>query len=304
MKKCWNIVSGKIEAAESEPCAVTVFYDPDEGEKRFLTTERKIDEHTLQSALDPDELARLEFEPDHTALIFKRPKHYSKDDEFVFRTASTGVFLFADSLIIVVSEEAPLFDRAKAPRLTTSRSVLLQLIYRSIFHFRDHLRIMSSISDDIQNKVNRAMENRSLINLFALQKSLVYYLDAIGSNAALIEKLKHTKDKIGFTPEEMETLDDISVENAQCYKQAEIYSNILVSLMDARASIVSNNLNVLMKNLTLITIGIMVPTFVVSAFSMNVPIPLSRHPLGFYIIMSLAFLSVLVFIYLFKRRRL
>jgi magnesium transporter len=94
--------------------------------------------------------------------------------------------------------------------------------------------------------------------------------------------------------EEIELLDDIMVDNTQCYRQAEIYSNILASLMDARVSIVSNNLNILIKTLNILTIAIMVPTFVVSAFSMNVDLPfhLKENAWAFWIIMSMAGLSV------------
>ncbi|MBN1866381.1 magnesium transporter CorA family protein [Candidatus Sumerlaeota bacterium] len=303
MKNLWRIANGKLEATDDESSVVAVFFNPNSEEKRHLVTELQIDEHTLQSALDPDELARLEFEPNHAAMIFKRPKHYTGKDEFLFRVESAGAFLFSDRLVVVANEETPLFDRGRAPKLLSPRAVMLQLLYRSIFHFREHLKVISMISDDLQNKINKAMENRSLLNLFTLQKSLVYYLNSINSNGALIDKIKHARDRLGFSPEEMETLDDISVENSQCYRQAEIYSNILVSLMDARASIVSNNLNVLMKNLTLITIGIMVPTFVVSAFSMNVRIPLAQYHWAFWFIMLLAFLSVTAFTLIFKNRR-
>ena len=99
------------------------------------------------------------------------------------------------------------------------------------------------------------MENRYLLNLFTLEKSLVYYLNAINSNGMVIEKIRHNAAKIGFSQESLELLDDIIIENDQCLKQAEIYSNILTGLMDARGSIVSNNLNVLMKTLNIITVG-------------------------------------------------
>jgi magnesium transporter len=148
------------------------------------------------------------------------------------------------------------------------------------------------------------MDNRYLLNLFTLEKSLVYYLNAINSNGLLIERMRNTCAKIGIQGEELEYLDDILIENNQCFKQAEIYSNVLSGLMDARASIVSNNLNVLMKTLTMITIAIMVPTFVVSAFSMNVTIPLERHPYAFYIIMSLAATSVLSFLAIWRIKKL
>ena len=101
----------------------------------------------------------------------------------------------------------------------------------------------------------------------------------------------------------METLEDLAIENQQCYKQAEIYSNILSSLMDARVSIVNNNLSVLMKTLNLITIGIMVPTFVVSAFSMNVAIPLQKNPLAFWIIMGLAGAAMVAFMAVWRSQR-
>jgi magnesium transporter len=147
------------------------------------------------------------------------------------------------------------------------------------------------------------MDNRYIINLFALEKSLVYYLNSINSNGVLIEKLKNYSTRINFKQDESEFLDDMLIENTQCYKQAEIYSNILASLMDARASVVGNNLNVLMKTLTIITIGIMVPTFVVSAFSMNVAIPLENHPYAFYIVIGLALSSILVLRWWLKKKQ-
>jgi magnesium transporter len=132
------------------------------------------------------------------------------------------------------------------------------------------------------------MENRHLINLFSLEKGMVYYHNAIHSNGVVIEKLKSSAAKIGLTPENLEYLDDLVIENSQCEKQAEIYSNIFASLMDARASIVNNNLSVLMKTLNIITITIMLPTLVVSVFSMNVGIPIATHPWAFWIILGMA----------------
>jgi len=131
----------------------------------------------------------------------------------------------------------------------------------------------------------------------------VYYLNAIGSNGTVIEKLRLNAARIGFTAEGVELLEDLAIENQQCYRQAEIYSNILSNLMDARVSIVSNNLNLLMKTLNIITIGIMVPTLVVSAFSMNVGIPMQKHPNAFWIIMGLAAAAVAAFMGVWRYKR-
>ncbi len=303
MLRICQIKDHQVSDCSGEQGPIWVYTNPSEQEKKHLVNELKIDEHTLASALDPDELSRLEFEPDHAALIFKRPKNYSSQDELLFKVSSVGLFLFKDRLIVVMPEEAPLFEGKQFQRVASLNDLLLKLIYRSIFHYLEHLKIINMITDSLEDKISSSMENKYLLNLFTLEKSLVYYLNAINSNSMLIEKLKTNAAKIGFSPEGLEFLDDIIIENNQCYRQAEIYSNILASMMDARASIVSNNLNVLMKTLNIITIGIMVPTFVVSAFSMNVGIPLSWHPAAFWMVMGLALVSVVAFMLFWRFKK-
>ncbi|HPU85356.1 MAG TPA: magnesium transporter CorA family protein [Candidatus Latescibacteria bacterium] len=294
MRVDYDVVDNKLVQTTKDDALATVFVNPDAEERTYLTETLEIDEHTLTSALDPDELPRLEFEPEHTVLIFKNPKNYSATDELLLKAMSVGVFLFKDRVVVVASEDIPSLNIARFARVKTATDFLLYLLYRSIFHFREHLKVINMISDNLQDEIKSSMDNRKLIDLFTLQKSMVYYLYAIQGNGALMDKLKSNAAKIRLSVEQLESLDDIIVENNQCFRQAEIYANILASLMDARASIVSNNLNVLMKTLNLITIFIMLPTFVVSAFSMNVDLPwnLKQQPYAFWIIMGLAFLSI------------
>ncbi len=300
MLRRYDIINSKIEEAKNDTSPIMMFVNPDDKEKRLLIDQYGVDEHTLASALDPDELARLECEPNHIAIVLKRPRNYSGKDQLLFKASTLGIFFFGDFLIIVMAEDTNLFEGKPFAKVNSPREVLLKLIYRSIFHFLEHLKVINMISDEVEQKINRAMENRFLINLFTLQKSLVYYQNAIHSNGVLIEKIKHNSSRIGFTTEEIELLEDILIENNQCYRQAEVYSNILASLMDARASIVSNNINVLVKTLNIITIAIMVPTFVVSAFSMNVRIPLAQLPTAFWMIMGMAGLSMAGFLFFWK----
>jgi magnesium transporter len=288
MLKQLQIVDGRLAESSGDGAIVFVYVAPDDAEKKYLVEQLKIDEHTLNSSLDPDELSRLEFEPEHVAMIFKRPKRYSAEDNFLFRVASTGVFMFKNRLVIVLGEEAPILDGKPFIKLQSVQDVFLKLIYRSISHFVEHLRAVNMISGDLEQQINVAMENKYLLNLFSLEKSLVYYLNAIHTNGILIDKLRNNAAKIGFTQENLEFLDDIHIENNQCRGQAEIYSQVLSSLMDARASIISNNLNIRIKALTLITIAIMLPTLVVSIFSMNVGIPMSHHPYAFWFITFMA----------------
>lgn len=303
MIRKFSIVGEKIVEGVCEANCVYFYIDPNDVEKKELTDQYKIDEHTLNSSLDPDELSRLEFEPDHLAIILKRPENYIDKSQLLLKVSSMGMFLFSDKLIIVLLEDVPMMENKLFSRIASLQDVLLKLINRSIFHFFAHLKAINMISDELEGKINLAMENRYLINLFTLEKSLVYYLNSIHSNGVLLDRLKNNAMKIGLKPTDIEFLDDIIIDNNQCYRQAEIYSNILASLMDARASIVGNNLNVLMKTLNIITIGIMVPTFVVSAFSMNVHIPLQEHPYAFWIIMSFALVSVLGFMFFWRKKK-
>ncbi|MDX9971762.1 MAG: magnesium transporter CorA family protein [FCB group bacterium] len=304
MQKHYTISGNCLVEGDGEESTVTLYIAPNEAERRYLVEVLQIDEHTLNSALDPDEQPRLEFEPNHVAIIYKRPRNYSAEEEFLFKVASVGMFLFKDRLILVASENDGIFEARPMTKVKSLTHVMLKLIFFSISHFLGHLKVIQMISDELEHKINAGMDNRYLLNLFTLEKSLVYYLNALNSNGLLIERLRNTSAKVGIGGEELEYLDDILIENNQCYKQAEIYSNVLSGLMDARASIVSNNLNVLMKSLTMITIAIMVPTFVVSAFSMNVSIPLQHNPFAFIIIMGLAAASVLSLLAIWRIKKL
>jgi magnesium transporter len=301
VKRTFCIMDNKIVESGNPDNSVLLFINPDNEEKIFLTEKLKIDEHTLASALDPDELSRLEFEPDHLALIIKRPKNYSNSETLNFKVASKGMFLFKDKLVIVLSEEINIFEGKQFNKVTSLNDLTLKIIYRSILHYLEHLKIFNMIVEELEKKINTSMENKYLINLFTLEKSLVYYLNAINSNSLVFEKMKYYAAKIGLSQEEIEFLDDIIIENTQCHMQSDIYSNILASMMDARASIVSNNINLLMKTLNIITIGIMGPTLIVSVFSMNVGIPLSGHPFAFWIILSLAAISVITVVFFWKK---
>jgi len=294
MLKRMCISDGRVQEGGSGGPCIEIYIAPDADERKHLVEDLKIDEHTLASSLDPDELGRIEFEPEHAALILKRPKNYSSEDNYLFKVASAGLFIFKDVLVVVMNEDQPLFEGRPFSKIQSVLDIVLRIFYRAIFHFEEHLRGINMLSDSLEKEVNTAMSNKHLLNMFTLEKSLVYYLNAIASNGKVIEKLRSSAARLGFTPEQVEFLDDILIENAQCFELAQTYSQVLSSLMDARASVVSNNLNVLMKALTLVMIAIMLPTLVISAFSMNVPMPfgMEQGPVSFWIIMAMAIVSI------------
>jgi len=303
MIKYFALSNQKIIEADEKTANIFLFIAPSDEEKKSLVDVHKIDEHTLNSSLDPDELSRIEFEPEHIAIIYKRPKNISKDKRLLFKVDSTGVFLFKEKIILVMNEEFPLFNSKAFLKVSSLNDILLKLLSVSVTHFLEHIKVMHMITDELEKKLVSSMENKYIQNFFNIEKSLVYYVNSINSNSVLIERIKNSSSKIGFTTEETEFLDDLIIDNSQCFRQAEIYSNILASLMDARVSIVSNNLNILMKTLNIITIALMAPTLVVSIFSMNVPIPMQNHPHAFWIIMALSFLSLVTVFFIWKYKK-
>ncbi|HNZ26901.1 MAG TPA: magnesium transporter CorA family protein [Spirochaetota bacterium] len=298
-----KIENNKLVESNLEESKVIIYKKPDRDEMNYLVGAYGMDEHNVISSIDPDELGRIEFEEDHIMFLLKRPKDYSNEDNLLFKVTSVGVFIFKDKMIIIMPEDIQIFEGRQSFKLNSLLDVLLKLLFGTISHFLGHLKVINMISDSLEQKINTSMENKFLINMFTLEKSLVYFLNGINSNSVLFEKMKAAAARIGFTPDNLSLLDDIIIENTQCYKLAEIYANVLSGITAARAAIVSNNLNVLMKTLNIITISIMVPTFVVSVFSMNVGIPMQDKPFAFWVIMGLSAVSIILTSIFWKLKR-
>lgn len=260
MQSFLSIENDKLVVSEGAGL-VEVCKNPTDAEITALIGKYNIDKHNVDSALDPDENGRLEFEPDHVVIILKRPRNYCSKDNFFFKVTSIGVFLFANKMLIVMRDDISIFDGKTAFPMKTLNDILFRLIYSTISHFMGHLKAINQISEELEDKINYSYENKYLLNMFTLEKSLVYFLNSITFNAAVFDKLKYNATKIGFTPDNVELLDDIIIENSQCLTLTQTYSNILSSLMDARVSLISNNLNVMMKNLNAIVIAVAIPSF-------------------------------------------
>ena len=256
MFKSYNIADGRIvECPEDSIGPIQLYSNPTDEDREFLVQECGIDEHTYYSALDEDEISRVEYETNHIAVILKQPRRYNRDDKLIFRVASVGAFLFRDKIIIVQADSVPIFEYGKMPlRGNTIPGVLLRLVYHSTRHFLENLRIIRSISDTFENKMETSVTNKALAGIFSLLKGLTYYGSAISANLLLLLKLKADARKIGFTEEEIDFLEDITVENKQCDNLSKIYSEILSDMSNARVSIVNNTLSNVMKYLAVINL--------------------------------------------------
>ncbi len=256
MVKRFELQNNTLVPSESPESAVLLYVNPEPAEKSFLLKSFAIDEHTFQSALDPDEVSRIEINNDTVSLIWKRPLNYSGQDNFYFNVASVGVFLFRDRVVFVLTEDISISSPGsrKIHQLTSLLDVVIGFLYDTIQHYLEHLKVIKMISRDLQQKINMSMENKHLIQMFNLSESLIYYVNAINSNNAVLSRLRLHAEKANFSPQMLGLIDDVIIENTQCLKQAEIYSTVFSGLMDARGSLVNNNMNQLLRKLTIINI--------------------------------------------------
>jgi magnesium transporter len=294
MLKTFHLSDGKLTACAQDCSQLFVYINPDEQEKLFLTSQLGIDEHTLNSSLDPEEVGRVEFETNHLATIIKKPKKYSSKDNFIFKISSIGLFLFSDKLVLIFNDEDLVWESRIFSKMHSVRDIFIRIIFSCVVHFEEHLKVIRKISEELEQEINQAVSNKDLMHMFKLSKSLVYYVDAINSNSKVIERLKMNSAKLAFDQDVNEFLDDLIIESSQCYQQADSYLEVLSGMTDAWASIINNNLNIRLKRLTIISICIMTPTFIVSLFSMNVELPLPQHGslLSFWVVTAMAFVSV------------
>ena len=266
----YSVLNGRIAHSDEGLIPVDIYVMPDGDERAYLTEELGIDPHTLASSTDPDETPRIEFEDDYIAIILKYPKNYSADDNFLFLVKSMGVFLFADRVVLVIDEELPqLFTGRFATKVYTKQDVLLRILTQTIRHFESHLRVINMCSNDIETHLNESYNSSNLLDMFTLKKSLVYYVNALSGNRRAFERIQVGASKFQFTEDNIELLEDLQIENRQFLDQAQVYSQILSGLVDARSSIINNNLNVLMKNMNAIVIAVAIPTFFTGVFGMS-----------------------------------
>lgn len=256
MIKRYLIRNNALAESIDDSGQVIVFVNPDQQERLSLQASYRIDEHTLASALDPDEVPRIEVTGDRLSLIWKRAMNCSAKDNFYFNVGSFGMFLTQDSLVVVVSEEMQLLESSARQnvKFSTPVELMLAVILGTIQHYLGHLKVIKMIAHDLQQRINTSMANEHLIQMFNLSESLVYYTNAISSNGIVLGRLRTFAEKLNYEPRLLEMIDDIMIENNQCVRQAEIYSSVFSGLMDARGSLVNNNMSMLLKNLTIINI--------------------------------------------------
>lgn len=253
MKHFEITATGLVESTDgSGPIAVASA--PDDRARALLREGFRLDDYDLGSTLDPDEVPRLESSDGRLLLIWKIPESATVAGTMELGVSTLGICVNQERLAFVRATGEISFKDREFRTVRSSRDVILALLLHTVRHFVGHLRVIRQISAELEKKITVSMENRHLLQMFSLSESLVYYQDAIEGNASVLWKLRTIAAQFGFDDRQLELLGDIVLENKQAARQASIFASVLSGLMDARGTIVNNNMNVLLKNLTLINI--------------------------------------------------
>ena len=281
--------------------------NPSEKEISFVCNNLNIEEDFIRYPLDFEEKARIDTEDDVKLFIIDVPIIEEKDDDTIDTTMPLGMIVVRDDFFITVSlHECKFMDdfinsRVKGFFTYKKTRFILQILYTNSSAFLSILKQINKESEATVFLLQKSMKNRELIQLLNLENSLVYIATSLRSNEVVMEKTLNGK-VIKLYEEDEDILEDAIVENKQAIEMSKIYSDILSGTMDAYASIISNNVNSVMKFLAAITIVLSLPTMLASFWGMNVNVPFAQSPYGFFsLLLASVILCILVAFWLKKR---
>jgi magnesium transporter len=251
----------------------------------------------LKAALDEEERSRIELEDQFILVLTNIPVMLSETN---YDTLPLGIIISGDHIITVCLEDNPVFSEFNADiyrSFNTAKRTrfLFQILYKSATYYLKYLRQINKQTDQIEVDLRKSMKNKEIFQLMDLQKGLTYFTASLRSNGVVMDRLLRLRSNsqsqhlIKMYEEDEDLLEDVIIENNQAIQMVEMYTNILSSMTDAFASIISNNLNMVMKFLASMTIMLAVPTMLASFWGMNVPVPFRDSPLGFLLVLVIAF---------------
>jgi magnesium transporter len=294
-----------IEGYESGAWVHVVSPTPEEIEA--LVARFTIPPDFLTDPLDVDERARVEREEGNTLILLRTPRREADEADIPFTTLPVGIILTQGLIITVSLMEADVVHEIRTGRVrnlsTENRTrFVLTLFVRTSLLFLRYLKDINRMTGNIEKDLHKALKNIQLIRLLNMEKSLVFFITSLRSNALMLEKF-NTSGCMRMDEDDRDIFEEVVIENKQAIEMANIYTSILSGTMDAYASIISNNLNVVIKLLTTVTIILMIPTLVASIYGMNVELPFQHDPFAFLIIVAISALLSALGIGIFWRKQ-
>ncbi|WP_409301037.1 magnesium transporter CorA family protein [Peribacillus sp. SCS-155] len=275
-KGCWvNIVS------------------PTESEINEICSRLEIPVSFIKDPLDEEERPRIEREDGQLLIIVDYPCITQDDAGLpIYETIPIGMIFTEECFITVSLKDTPILDSYKKntkKEFYTNKKTrfALQLLFDISSFYLRYLKQINKITNETERELHQSMKNKELYTFLALEKSLVYFTTSLKSNKVVLDKILRF-NYLKMYEEDKDLLEDVIIENTQAIEMAETYSSILSGMMDAFASIISNNVNIAMKFLTSVTIILTLPTMVASFYGMNVRLPFEHNPFAFIITLVIA----------------
>ncbi len=298
---------GFVQTENREDSSWINVVSPTKEETKFLLKELQIPEDFYNDIEDIDERPRVETENGWTLIILRIPFR-SNDAKLPFNTAPLGLMFKDDVFVSLCFYESDIlpdfvsYTKRKKVTINNHFDLVLKLLLSSSVWFLKHLKQINQRIKLAEDNLEQSIKNEELQALLQIEKCLVFFMTSLKGNDVLFRRIKNLKiHKDTFDPE---LLEDVEIELRQAEETTNIYSNILTGMMDAYASVISNNLNVIMKRLTSISIILMIPTLIASLYGMNVPNNLQENHNGFWIVLLIS-LTVSVFgVFLFKKKNM
>ena len=257
-----------------------------------------------------EERSHVELEDNYIFIVINIPVIRGND---MYDTVPLGIFLTPDFFITICLEESEVLYPFISNQISTfytykKTRFLFQILYRTATMFLRYLQQINRRTDDIEVQLRHTTKNKDFFQLLELQKSMTYFTSALRTNGTVMERLLRLRGHSSYKhllkiyEEDEDLLEDVIIENKQAIEMVEMYSNILMNMMNAFTSIISNNLNLVMKMLATLTIAMAVPTIVFSLWGTNVPLPFQEDPNGFYEVVGIALLcSIIAIIGMWKK---
>lgn len=312
MIRIFKTQDGKLSEIQKkeEGCWVALIH-PTEAELLQIAGEAEIELDDLKAAMDDEERSRLQMEDNYTMVLVDAPTLEMRHNKECYVTIPMSIILTKNAIYTVCLEDIAVlkaFMESKVRNFHTHMKTrfVLQVLYKNAALYLQYLRNVNRKSEEVEKKLHKSTKNQELIELLELEKSLVYFTTSLRANEIVLEKLLRAPGVKKY-PEDTDLLEDVIVENKQAIEMANIYSGILSGMMDAFASVISNNLNIVMKFLATITIVMSIPTMIFSAYGMNVEsagMPFAGTSWGFGIVIVLSIVLSLAVALIFAKKKL
>ncbi|MGL5973276.1 MAG: magnesium transporter CorA family protein, partial [Oscillospiraceae bacterium] len=269
--KTYNDKVIEVEKLE-EGCWVNVI-NPSKSDFLFLIETMGIEEDFIRASIDPEERAHIDIEENKTLVILDMPTKCEDDKDNIkntvlYTTLPIGIVLTPDNVVTITTQESDILTEIISNKVKNINTCLrtrffLTLLLRISVKYLQYLRQIERISEKVEKELHQSMKNKELIQLLGLEKSLVYFSTSLKSNEVVLQKILKGR-VIKLYDEDQDILEDVIIEVNQAIEMSHIYASILSGTMDAFASVISNNLNIVMKVLTSITIVMSIPNMVFS----------------------------------------